>query len=69
MATRIALLSAYSLCYSTLRSEALFSRLDAWGIERVAITDLDSLSGYPLLRSLAKERDISLFAGAASWVG
>ena len=69
MATRIAILSAYSLCYSTLRGEALLSRLSAWGIERVAITDLDTLSGYPLLRSLAHERDITLIAGAALTVG
>ena len=65
MATRIAILSAYSLCYSTLRAEALFAQLGAWNIERVAITDLDSLAGYPLLRTLAREQGITLIAGAA----
>lgn len=65
MATRIGILSAYSLYSSTLRPEALFAQLAAWQIERVAITDLDSLAGYPLLRSLAQENGIALIAGAA----
>ncbi len=65
MATRIGVLSAYSLYSSTLRPEALFAQLAAWQIERVAITDLDSLAGYPLLRSLAQESGIALIAGAS----
>ncbi len=65
MATRLAILSSYSLYYSTIRAEELFARLKAWGIDRLAVTDRDNLYAYPLLRSLARESGITLIAAAA----
>lgn len=65
MATRLAILSSYSLCYSTIRAEELFARLKEWGIDRLAVTDRDNLYAYPLLRSLARESGITLIASAA----
>ncbi len=64
MTTRLGVLSAYSLHYSTISLPTLFAHLQRWGIERIAITDVNNLYGYPAARKLAAEHDITLICSA-----
>ncbi len=64
MATRLALTTSYSLLWGTMQPSSLFDQLKQWNIDTVAITDRDSLCGYPACRLEAQRCNIALICAA-----
>lgn len=64
METRLALTTSYSMLWGTMQPSRLFDQLRQWKVGRVAITDRDSLCGYPLCREEAQRCNIELICAA-----
>lgn len=65
MNTRLALTTSYSLLWGTMQMGRLFDQLKQWQVDKVAITDRDTLGGYPLCREEAQRCNIALICAAA----
>lgn len=64
METRLALTTSYSLLWGTMQPNRLFDQLKQWNVGKVAITDRDSLCGYPACREEAQRCNIELICAA-----
>ncbi|MDD3457173.1 PHP domain-containing protein, partial [Sphaerochaeta sp.] len=65
METRLAITTSYSLLWGTMQPRLLFDRLKQWDVKKVAVTDRDSLCGYPACREEAERCDIELICAAS----
>lgn len=65
METRLSITTSYSLLWGTMQPRLLFDRLKQWNVKKVAVTDRDSLYGYPACREEAQRCDIELICAAA----
>ena len=64
MHSRLGIISSYSLLWGPLQLGPLFEKLETLQITTVAITDRDTLFGYPACREEARKRNMMLHCGA-----